>query len=389
MIQRAELYELVRLNTLRFKDDPRYCLSTVSDGFACRRGREDDTALLNRICTAYIKAAARQRFAPRTFGPTKWWQQISGKKLRQVTHALATRDIDALQLMYRNFFRDPCSTGLVGLPVDMQQCYFSGEIPAFYKHFFLGDALHRIDLWKAWTGGEYPLHVLAAPDTGNPYGVLIDGVFIRIAAEYQHFYAQEIARLLDPKRSGVVLEIGGGFGGMAYYLIRDNPGVTYLNFDTPETTALASYYLLKSFPNLTAALYGEAELTPELLNNSDIILMPSFELPQLCDASVDVSFSSHVLADLSAQAVCEYIDQLARITRDHILLLDRSDTRPSVSRRLCRKSGRFNLVRKCATFWDSARALRTDQTECLYSACPTILSMKPARQAATDKIFEF
>ncbi|MBV8895235.1 MAG: hypothetical protein JO051_01900, partial [Acidobacteriaceae bacterium] len=123
--------------------------------------------------------------------------------------------------MYRNFFRDPCSTGLVGLPVDMQRCYFSGEIDALHGHFFLSDALHRLDLWRAWTKGRFPVDVLASPAIGNPYGVWVDGVFIRIAADYQHFYAREIADLLGPPTGGTVLEIGGGFGGMAYYLLRD------------------------------------------------------------------------------------------------------------------------------------------------------------------------
>ena len=47
----------------RFKNDPRYDLRYVREGFAPHDGdAADDSALLERICRAYVKAAERQRF---------------------------------------------------------------------------------------------------------------------------------------------------------------------------------------------------------------------------------------------------------------------------------------------------------------------------------------
>lgn len=368
MAEYTDLHELVRLLRERFKDDPRYRRDCVADGFAPRpEPDENDCALLDRICTAYIKATEHQRTAPRTFSPTHWWQQINEKNLRPVSRALATRDLAALRLMYRNFFRDPCSMGLVGLPVDMRKCYFGNYISPFYRDFFLGDALHRLDLWKSWTASLFPLTALAAPDIGNPYGVWVDGVLVRIAAEYQHFYAQEIARLLNSAKVGTVMEIGGGFGGMAYYLIRDHPGVKYINFDVPETIALASYYLLKSFPKLTATLYGEAPLSREVLSDSDLVLMPSYELPRMPEKSVDISFHSHVLRDMPCRVTCEYLDEIIRVTRSHILNLEGSETFRFLSARLSHSES-FKLVRERPVFWNSARSLQVDELECLFSA---------------------
>ena len=375
MAECADLQELVRLLRARFKDDPRYCPDCVPDGFALRPEHDEDDAaledfaLLDRICTAYIKAAERQSTAPPAFRPTDWWQRITDKSLGPVARALAMRDLDALRRMYRNFFRDPCSTGLLGLPVDMPKCYFGACIDTFYREFFLGDALHRLDLWRSWTGNRFPLSALGVPNIGNPYGVVIDRVLIRIAAEYQHFYAQEIARLLKPANPGTVMEIGGGFGGMAYYLIRDCPGVKYIDFDVPETIALASYFLLKSFPKLRVTLYGEA------LDDSDIVLMPSFELPQMRGNSVDVSFTSNVLRDMSVPVACEYIDHIVRVTRSHILSLDRLKTLGLFSDHLSRQAKSFSVTRTRRVFWNSARALQCDELECLFSASLT----KPSR----------
>jgi hypothetical protein len=68
------------------------------------------------------------------------------------------------------------------------------------------------------------------------------------------------------RQEKIVVELGGGFGGLAYYLIRDNPQVTYLDFDLPEATALASYYLMRSLPSLSIQLYGEVDLGQGPLN---------------------------------------------------------------------------------------------------------------------------
>lgn len=376
MADHGDLQEVVRILRKRFQGDPRYRPEGVVNGFEFRpEPEEDDGALLDRICTAYIKATEHQRAASPAFKSTRWWRQISEKNLGPVVRALATRDIDTLRSMYRNFFRDRCSAGLVGLPVDMQECYFGNHIDRFYREFFLGDALHRVDLWKSSTGEQFALNALAAPDIGNPYGILIDGVLIRIAAEYQHFYAHEIARLLGSGKAGTVMEIGGGFGGTAYYLMRDCPGVKYVDFDVPETIALASYYLLKCFPKLRVTLYGEAPLTHPTLNESDIVLLPSCELPRMLDHSADVSFISNVLRDMSIPAACEYINHIIRVTRSHILNIDCSGTVRLLSEQLNRQADQFQLTRTRHVFWNSARALQSDELESLFSTPST----KPRR----------
>ena len=117
---------------------------------------------------------------------------------------------------------------------------------------------------------------------------------MRTGSEDQHYCAHRMIDLIGSFDTPVVAEIGGGFGGMAYYLIRDLPSVTYLNFDMPETIALASYYLLNAFPQAKAILYGEAELNAETLRSSQIILMPSFAIPQLPPSRVDIAFNARI-----------------------------------------------------------------------------------------------
>ena len=331
-------------------------MDSVEQGFASRlRNSEDDTQLLERICDAYSRAMEHQPSAPETYQPSRWWRLVEGGNLGPVKRALAAHDLDSLRLVYRNFFRDPCGAGLVGLPGIAS------------KELFLIDALHRMDLWQCRTSGRFPLTDLATPDIGNPPGVVIRDTRVRTGSEDQHFYAQQIIELTEPAARPLVAEIGGGFGGMAYFLLRDRPGLTYLDFDVPESIALAAWYLLKAFPGIKATLYGEAPLNAETLNTSDIILMPAFMLPQMPDRSVDISFNSHVLSDMSAASIHEYLAEIVRTTRGSILHVNGTESCRAISAWLGGNARDFALVDRQPSEWNRARSLQPDETECLYT----------------------
>jgi putative sugar O-methyltransferase len=363
----VDLRSAVDLGKKRFINNPAYKPELVPAGFAAHgHNSDDDTALLERICTAYIKAKECQQSVSETFRVSNEWLPIYERQLGPVMRALASRDIDALRLMYQNFYRDPCSTGLAGLHVDMNKCYFGNDIKEIYRHLFLCDALHRHELWREETKNAYTVQDLVSPDTGNPYGFFVDGTFLKVGSDYQHYYATKIRSLLSPSAHQVVIELGGGFGGMAYYLIRDNPKTTYVDFDLPENLALASYYLLKAFPELPSTLFGEAELTPQLLNESRIVLMPSFEIQKLQDRSVSVSFNSYSLAEMSPSAVQEYISHIARTTQGHFLHVNHTRNAVMTADDFVTDQHRFELLERRIAGWNLGRTPKADEFQFLY-----------------------
>ena len=207
----------------RFRGDPRYDLDSVTDGFRAQTDdRLDDTQILERVCEAYIRTAEKEESEDRCYQASGRWQAIRVKSLKPVLRALQTRDISALGKMYRNFFRDPCSAGIIGAPGGLSDAYFSGRISDVHRHFYLSHVLFRLDYWKLLTGGRYKARDLAGPRVGNPFGVVVDGTHISVGAEYSHYCAHRVREQLDAE-SATVAEIGVGFGRMAYYLLRDEP----------------------------------------------------------------------------------------------------------------------------------------------------------------------
>jgi hypothetical protein len=272
--------------------------------------------------------------------------------------------------MYRDFFRDPCASGMVGVPYGMSRSYFGGTIRNIHRRFFLGDALRSIDYWKMQTGGRFPLHTLGGPEIGNPFGVLIDGTLVRTGAVYHHYSAQRICGYIESE-SSTVAEIGGGFGGTAYYLLRDRPGITYIDFDVPESIALTSYYLLKAFPGLQFLLYGEGTITEESLARADVILMPLFEMERMPRGSVDVVFSSHSISDVPQEAIGTYLASIARATKGHFLFIGNERTAELITCLTADPAHLFQLEESRFSGWNTDRFPKAGEVECIYIRQPT------------------
>jgi putative sugar O-methyltransferase len=350
---RFRMWEFANHGRRRFRADTRYNLQNVTNGFASKiNDTEDDTKLLERICAAYIRTSQHQHFSPGIYKEIDAWKQVRERSLGPVVQALLGRDTEALGRMYRNFFRDPCSSGLLAVPNGMSKVYFAKTIKDVYRHFYLSHVLYRFDYWKTITENRFTLRDLAGPGIGNPFGVVIDGTHISVGSEYAHYCSQRAVGVASSDRA-TVAEIRGGFGGMAYYLLRDHPSITYLDFDVPESIALSTYYLMKSFPDLNFLLYGEDELTQKTIAKANVVLMPLFELASMPSNGADVTFSSHGLSNMSSEMTSGYLETLDRMTRSCLLYFGNEKTSRIISDLISKEHGCFTLTDTRFSGWHS------------------------------------
>jgi hypothetical protein len=363
-----ELPRLIRQRSREFRDDPNNNPSLVVQGCLDHpQNGIDDQSILKRVSAAYRKAKIAQREAAPAYQVSNEWLPIYKRDLGAVMKALEEDNLDNLATMYRNFFRDPCSKGLVGLPGNMKMHYFSGKIAKRHKLLYLYDMLCRYKLWHSLLHGRYNVRDLVSTEIGNPFGLEIDGVFIPWGSEYKHYYATELNRLTADEDHPVVVELGGGYGGMAYYLIRDSAKTTYVDFDLPENLALTGYYLLRAFPEMKIVLYGEEDLCDATLCNNRIVLMPSFEMTRMRDMSATAVFNSYSLAEMSEEAIEEYVAQLARLSGKYILHVNHTtDSLVSADDFGIERYG-FRLLYRKPALWNRGRTLVVDECEYLYS----------------------
>lgn len=365
-----DIWKFGRLSIRRYHGDSRFDLDHVSRGFASRlNDSSTDVDSLRRICAAYKRAVKLEQSAPQAYQASGWWRQVRNANLGPVLHALETQDLVTLTAIYSDFYRNPCSTGLIGVPYGMASAYFRESINDLYRRFYLGDALHSLDYWDKQTGGVYSLQDLEGPDIGNPFGVLLDGVLVRSGSAYQHYTAHKVISCLGSMPATVV-EIGGGFGGMAYYLLRDQKQIKYIDFDVPESLALTSYYLLRSFPHLNFLLYGEEKLSPNTIAKADIVLMPLSTMNSLASESADVVFSSHAISDISPEAMQAYMSAIARMTAGCFLYMGDAKGIRSMEAYSAGQPDRLQLQAMKRTDWNSHRCPGAQEVECVFKPYP-------------------
>ncbi len=353
----------------QFKGDPNYNLDLVAKGVTDRKEEmRDDSAILKRICDAYNKAKDAEPHVSPVYRPSNEWLPLYEKPLKEVITALTNRDIDNLSRIYSNFWRDSCSAGLIGLPVDMEKHFFGAQIEQRYKMLYLNDALYRYKLWHSLLGKTHSIANLDSPLIGNPYGFFIEDKFIKAGADYQHYYATEIGRLIKAETSKCVVEMGGGFGGMAYYLIRDNPDLKYIDLDLPENMALTAYYLLRTFPDKKILLFGEEELSAESIQKHDIIIMPSFEIGNLPTNSTSLVFNSYSLAEMSKETIDTFIAEFTRLIygKGYFLHVNHNKNSVVVADDFGVNPAQFDLLSKTPAMWNKGRNSRMDEYEYLY-----------------------
>jgi hypothetical protein len=352
--KRLDMWKFANYCDRRFRGDVRYDPQAVTRGFLARIDySDDDSELLGRICDAYTKAVDPERFAG--CPPLESWQQNRQQSLEPFRQALATRNVSAVRQMYRNFYRDPCSSGLLAPPNGMSKAFFGGEIKDVYRRFYLGHVLCRLDYWKELTADRFAIRDLAGPGIGNPFGALVEGTHISVGAEYAHYCAHRISDVLGPKNKATVAELAGGFGGMAYYLLRDRPGTTYVGFDAPDRIALAAYYLLKAFPKLSFLLYGEDNLSKQVLARTDVALLPDFSLAGMPSGSVDLVFSSHSMPKTRSETTAEYLSFIDRMTRNFFFCIEDQNTSGLISDLIGQRVGSFTLADTRSSGWRSRK----------------------------------
>ncbi|NJL53845.1 putative sugar O-methyltransferase [bacterium] len=175
--------------------------------------------------------------------------------------------------------------------------------------------LNQLKLWKWLTGDRYSLKRLTYPMWGNQAGAYIDGTFIGIGSFFNDVYGEIIERLFNGMERPILGELGGGYGKLARFSLRHLDCFCYVDFDLPETLCLASYYLMKTYPDKHALLYGEEKLNSSSVHSYDLIFMPSWEIESLVEDQIDIFINKNSLGEIEPTAACNYVAQISRATK--------------------------------------------------------------------------
>ena len=269
--------------------------------------------MVDRVMDFYRACKSDQPLAKEPYQPGGEWANYLAER-RTTYEAMMAGDAITAGRQLRNFWRNELSP-IVKEYAKYEQI-LAGENE--YIERFLLNVSRNYETWKEIF--QVDTQQLAVPPVGNPWGLMIDDQLVVPKATRFHALATQIGELLRDVASPKVVEIGAGYGGQAYYLLRDFSGVTYIDLDLPETLVIAAYYLLATHPELNIALYGESTTSiDQQIRDHDVVLLPNYVLPKLCDQSVDLCVNSFSFSEMPAETLTEYLEQITRCVKSYLL----------------------------------------------------------------------
>jgi hypothetical protein len=236
-----------------------------------------DIALCSRLIDAYSLAI---KDAPEQSG--MWSHEIFRNRQRDLVAALVHRDAQTLAQQLAAMFRSDAvqgmATGSVGastvarlgsrvsrlntLSKLVALAESQGAAPAECPEqgavgLAFGDGLEAL-IARIEAALEVPLDF---PDVGAAYGIRMAGRLIAPDTPDQLYAAARLRHAIedhcaDRETSLTVVEIGGGYGGMAYWLVR-MIDARYVIVDLPVVNVLQGYFLAKALGEREVSFCGE------------------------------------------------------------------------------------------------------------------------------------
>lgn len=148
------------------------------------------------------------------------------------------------------------------------------------------------------------------PRVGAPHGIRVGRTLVTCDSPEHLYVAARAHRLMGlflKESTKDVAEIGAGYGGTAYWMVR--LGVrSYTIIDLPTTNVLQGYYLSKALGEGQVSLYGEEK--------RGVAVLPTRAIKTITEPAFDLIINENSMPEMPASAVDEYlrwIEQTGRL----------------------------------------------------------------------------
>ncbi|HXC24146.1 MAG TPA: putative sugar O-methyltransferase [Solirubrobacteraceae bacterium] len=275
-------------------------------------------ALCSRLVDAYASSQADHAPAPAGM----WSHEVFQRRQRPLLRVLHNRDAAALADLLAGMFRADFVLGMApgSLGVgELQLVTKFACLNALNKLVALAESQGAVQVENPEQGAvgiafangcerlvantEQRLGVsLDFPDVGATYGIRIGGRLISWDTPDQLYAA---ARLLEAMRTYIpapraplrVVEIGAGYGGMAYWLLQMT-ALRYVIVDLPAVNVLQGYFLSQALGDSEVSFYGEPA--------ARVAILPTHALADI-DLPFDVLANKDSMPEIPEPALLEYL----------------------------------------------------------------------------------
>jgi len=335
----------------------------LPDSFGCRVDVHDDTqdAIVTRLIDYYhrVKTEAALKQVP---GGNDMWKEIS-QGHAAFESVLETRDVATASDMFLNICNTPLVVGFENsvnapaehirfLSLNVVDKYLAlghalGCIPTQcpeqgawgYKDLNL-DALH--DLIQS----RLPFDVTAPKAGGGTFGLRTKHGIVSERNLQAIHTAVRVRSLLEEAQERIVAEIGGGIGGLAYYLAK--AGMDEIStYDLPIVSIVQGYYLMKSLGAENVWLHGEA------LRAAKVRVFPYWKFAEAPDSYYTLVINQDSMPEIDRNIAVQYMRLIARKARTYFLSVNQEGqgtnlgARQSIVGELVEATSGFQRIHRC------------------------------------------
>lgn len=196
----------------------------------------------------------------------------------------------------------------------------------------------------------------------------------RLAALHDCGLIERLRKIADSGRTPCILEIGGGFGGLSYYLSQLVPQARIVIVDIPESLIFSSLYLSLLLPQ-RQQVYAQPEATDEPLvpASSGCTFVPNYLFDEVIGTQVEFDLAINTLSmsemdEAQVEYYCRGLNQL--LAADGVFFEQNHDNKP-VGRLNAKKIIARHFGTRQEIHSRAARALTQGRTH-LWSRDPRI-----------------
>jgi hypothetical protein len=173
--------------------------------------------------------------------------------------------------------------------------------------------------------GEPRSEGMSAPVGVEWHGRIINWNIARFQRCVADLYHAGLIGQLLLSDSPLIVEIGGGYGGLALQLTRMIPKATYITIDLPEMLFFSGVYLAAHNPHKPIILADDQPR--KSLEPGPIVLVPNYALHTLSALKPSLVINMESFPEMTAENVREYLSFFAR-TLTGLLYTNNVDSHP-------------------------------------------------------------
>ena len=293
-----------------------YDVNALEKGLSSHSPNEENEANhlknLKQIQEFYLSLKEDQMYQPEVYQPAGEWREHVEQRAQHY-HAFFDTTTDRLSSLLSNFWRNE-----LGVLVKQYASYAQLVKDAHLREKYSEQMAHDLMIWRNLFDADFS--ELEVPVVGNPWGYLWDGTLI--GSKVLRYYAlmSQIAGLVEDINRPVIAELGAGYCGLAYYLMRGDDRRVYIDFDLPETLAVGAYYLSESLPHRKLYLHSGGPVDWQgVLANFDVIMMPNWAIDSLPAESVDVFVNTFSLSEMTRPVIQQYLGKISTACKHYFL----------------------------------------------------------------------